>query len=287
MSNSLNSIKTRLTSVKSTKKLTNAMMLVSSSRERKLASLFKDTSSFYNNLKETYDNSIFLNLVNNEADNYDSIYLKENKKSKKRLIIVVTSNSGLCSGYNINVLKYLKNNYKENDEILILGEKGKRELISENITFYDDFLHILKNFNLFSVNELVSFIKEKYKSKEYKEIKLVYTHYINPIISKVEEETILPLKINENKSRNYSPIYEPNKKEFINRLIDEYLLAKLYYHLADSLLAEESARRNAMDNASKNADDLIENLNLEYNKVRQTNITTEISEIISGSKLIK
>lgn len=287
MSNNLNSLKTRLNSVKSTKKLTNAMMLVSSARERKLNSLFKETSDFYLRLETSFDNSIFLNKVNEDADNYSSPFLLKNEGVNKRLLIVVTSNNGLCTGYNNNVIKFLKDNYKNGDEILLLGEKGKRELENEKVTYFDDFIYALKDFNLFGINKIAQYIKEKYKNKEYSEIDLIYTHYVNPLISKVNIETLLPLKIKENKERNYSPIYEPSKEEFLDKLIEEMLNAKLYYYLEDSLIAEESFRRNAMDNASKNADDLIDQLNLEYNKVRQTNITTEITEIIAGSKNVK
>ena len=285
MATSLNNLKDRLGSIQSTKKLTNAMKLVSSAKEKKLNNEYSLVIDFYNRFLTIFNNTIFINRNNPDCDSFNNNLLKK-YDSNKRLLIVITSNNGLCSGYNNEVIKFLRNYYQKNDEILIIGEKGKNELANENIDINDEFVDYLKE-NSSDFKELKDYLVTLYNKGEYKEIDLIYTHYHNSLISKVESLKLLPIDIKTNYKRNYSPSFEPSKEEVVNYLIQEYLYYTLYTKIFDSRIAEESARRLAMDNATKNADDLIDNLKLEYNKIRQSNITSEINEVSSASRNLK
>ncbi len=285
MATSLNNLKNRLGSIKSTKKLTNAMKLVSSAKEKKLSNEYNLALEFYNRFMKIFNNSIFINPNNPDCDYFNNNLLKT-YESNKRLLIVITSNNGLCSGYNNDVIHYLKNYYQKNDEILIIGERGRNELLKENIELNEKFVDYLKE-NTNNFDELRKYLVETFNKGIFKEVDLIYTHYHNSLISKVESLKLLPIDIKENRKRNYSPTFEPSKDEIINYLIEEYLYYTLFIKIFDSRIAEESARRLAMENATKNADELIDDLNLEYNKIRQSNITSEINEVSSASKIAK
>lgn len=285
MATSLNNLKNRLGSIKSTKKLTNAMKLVSSAKEKKLSNEYNLAIDFYNRFLSIFNNTIFINPNNPDCDSFNNNLLK-NYESEKRLLIVITSNNGLCSGYNNEVIRFLKNYYQKNDEILIIGEKGRNELIKEDIEINEQFVGYLKE-QTDNFDDLKNYLVDVFNKGIYREIDLIYTHYHNSLISKVEAQKLLPIDIKENKKRNYSPTFEPTKDEIINYLIEEYLYYTLFIKIFDSRIAEESARRLAMENATKNADELIDDLNLEYNKIRQSNITSEINEVSSASKIAK
>ena len=285
MATSLNNLKNRLGSIKSTKKLTNAMKLVSSAKEKKLSNEYNLALEFYNRFMKIFNNSIFINPNNPDCDSFNNNLLKT-YESNKRLLIVITSNNGLCSGYNNDVIRYLKNYYQKNDEILIIGERGRNELLKENIELNEKFVDYLKE-NTNNFDELRKYLVETFNKGIFKEVDLIYTHYHNSLISKVESLKLLPIDIKENRKRNYSPTFEPSKDVIINYLIEEYLYYTLFIKIFDSRIAEESARRLAMENATKNADELIDDLNLEYNKIRQSNITSEINEVSSASKIAK
>jgi len=282
----LASIKKRLNAINSTKKITGAMKLVSSSKEKKLINELNEAKSYYMKVESSFNNAVFLNSSNKENDKIDMRLFKRDKTIFKNLIIIITSNSGLCSSYNQNIIKHLKKIFKENDEILVIGEKGKIELIKEKEEFIDDFIDLNKNLNLFNEKEFINYLINEFLSKKYRYIKIVYSHYVNSLISKVIDDNLLPIKLKVNKKRGYSPLCEPDKDEVIRKMTIEFLLSKLNYYLFDSKLSEESLRRFSMEKASNNAQDIIDDLTLIYNKERQTSITSEINEVVSGSKSI-
>ena len=279
----LENIKRRLSTVTSTKKITNAMKLVSSVKVTKLTSFYGARKKYFNNISKIYDNSIFYSINNPEAT-YNNPYLVSNNLSNKTLYIVVTSSLGLCANHNHNIIKEFKNSYKNGDEVFAIGTKGYEELHNDDIRINTDFIDVINDLSFANINALKNKLCDIYVQNEYKEIRIIYSDYVNTLISKPKNEVLLPLEIKTQNNRGYSPVYEPKKDKFINDLVDEFLIAKLFYYLADSKLSEENARRNAMDNATKNANDLIDKLYLEYNKARQSAITQEITEVIAGSK---
>ncbi len=282
----LENVKRRLGTVKSTLKITNAMKLVSSVKARKLQNVYDAKKKYAEKCNILLDSLLFYNEANPDC-NFNSKLLLKNKKSSKTLYIVVTSNVGLCANYNNNVIRFLENVYKNGDEVICIGQKGSIELNSKNLDYINEYVDLLANFNENDIEKFIFKLSDLYKSDKYNKISIIYTHFINSIASKVEEKQLFPLDIKENKKRGYSPIFEPSKDDVIEFAIKKVVYANMMYYLFDSRVSEENARRNAMDNATKNGNELIDKLNLEYNKARQAAITQEITEVVAGSKTSK
>lgn len=280
MPQGLNKVKRRISTVENTRKITNAMKLISSVKVRQIQNGYVTRVAFNNELND------LLNIICNYASTkLDSPLLKVNQKINKKLYIVVSSSLGLCGSYNYNVARYLSEVYKNGDEIITIGEKIDREVLKNNeVKTYRDFKDILNNLNMSNCRVLQKFIIEKYMSGEYSEVILIYTKYINQIASKVAELRLLPLDYKKNKNLELKfPDLGQAIDESLLKYTKKYITSALYIKLFESLLSEQSARRNAMDNADKNAEELVDKLRLEYNKARQTAITQEITEVVSGS----
>lgn len=280
MPQGLNKVKRRILTVENTKKITNAMKLISSVKVRQIQNGFNARLTFLNDLKEV------LNIIGNASyPTSTNPLLKGYKDASKTLYIVVSSSLGLCGSYNYNVIRYFENIFKNDDEVITIGDKIDKEVIKDqNITLYSDFKDVLNNLTMSNCRVLQRFILDKFLSGKYKEVVLVYTKYINQIASKVETIKLLPLEFEKNKSMELdSPDFGQNLNLLLDKFVKKYLTSALYIKFYESILSEQSSRRNAMDNADKNAEELVDKLKIEYNKARQTAITQEITEVVSGS----
>lgn len=287
MGQSLARVKHRIGSVESTRKITNSMKLVSSVKLRKIAKIINQQSDFYNALIKLLNDALY-SLENNPESDLDLSLIKENKNTNKKLFVVVTSNMGLCGGYNNNLIDYLTDFYKSTDEILIIGSKGENIISKDkSVVMNNRFSNLREDFSHSKIDELIAYLIDVYKKEEYKEINLVYTKYKNSISFIPSIKKILPIDVSFKKQSGYSPIFEPSIDSVLNSLIPLYLKTVLYNDIYSSFLCEESSRRNTMDNADKNAVDLIDKLKLEYNKARQSAITQEITEVVNGANALK
>lgn len=280
MPQGLNKVKRRILTVENTKKITNAMKLISSVKARQIQNGFNARLTFLNDLKEV------LNIICNASYPISTNpLLKGYKDASKTLYIVVSSSLGLCGSYNYNVIRYFENIFKNDDEVITIGDKIDKEVIKDqNITLYSDFKEVLNNLTMSNCRILQKFILDKFLSGKYREVVLVYTKYINQIASKVETIKLLPLEFEKNKSMELdSPDFGQNLDLLLDKFVKKYLTSALYIKFYESILSEQSSRRNAMDNADKNAEELVDKLKIEYNKARQTAITQEITEVVSGS----
>lgn len=280
MPQGLNKVKRRISTVESTRKITNAMKLISSVKVRQIQNGYLARVAFNNELNE------LLNIICNYASTrVDSQLLKINSKTNKKLYIVVSSSLGLCGSYNYNITRYLNEVYKKGDEIVVIGDKIDREIANNNdIKIFREYKDILNNLNMSNCRVLQRFILEKYLSQEYREVILIYTKYVNQIASKVTEFRLLPLPYKKDKNMQLKLTdFGQDINELLLKYTKKYITSALYIKLFESLLSEQSSRRNAMDNADKNAEELVDKLRLEYNKARQTAITQEITEVVSGS----
>ena len=272
MSQSLNKVKKRIATVQATQKLTGAMKLVSSVKYSKLSKEILNRQDYYfylNDLASTYFSAAKIN-------NLDIPYIKKNLNTKKRLLVVVSSSMGMCGAYNINI----KNEYKNGDEILVIGKKLNDEINGENLNINTSFADILDNLSISSVRILSNYLISKFLDKEYREIVLLYTKFQNM----PKKVSLLPVAFKFDKKRGLNPgDFEPNLVSFSNEFIRLYLMTDLYFKIYESYLSEVASRRNAMDNADKNAKDLIDKLTLEFNKARQASITQELTEVVNGS----
>lgn len=285
MSQNLTTVKKRIKSISSTKKITNSMKLVSSIKSRKLANEFKMNTEFYNELVDLFNNALYINKFENAA-NLESIYLNE-VDSDKNLYIVVMSNLGLCGSYNSEIFKYLKPKLTKNDELIFVGKKCQSYFKNEYV-HHDEFLEINSKRDVEKINLLVAYLIEKYISGEYRTIQVVHSNYINSLVFKPSEIRLLPLNLKvKNSSNGYDPIYESSKEAFVESFVPQYLKNLIHHALLESSLCEETNRRNSMDNANQNIDEIMSTLQIEYNKARQASITQEITEIVSGANAIK
>ena len=280
MSQSLNKVKKRIVTVEATKKLTSAMKLVNSVKFSKLSKEIMIHQDYYHYLKDLASTCFSAAKVNS----LDVPYIKKNEGSQKRLIVVVSSSMGMCGAYNINIKKLLESEYKKGDELLIIGKNLIQDLEGDNVKINDSFADIFDDLSVSNLRTLSHYLIEKFEEKEYREIILLYTKYQNPISFVPKKSSILPVEFNfDKKSGLNNGDFEPDLVSFTHEFTRLYIVTDLYFKIFESYLSEVASRRNAMDNADKNAKDLIEKLTLEFNKARQASITQEITEVVNGS----
>lgn len=274
MAQELSKTKKRIESISSTLKITKAMELVATAKLKKWKDKLENSNLYLKKMQDIISMCF--------SDDEDNIEFKK-FQSEKTLFVVVTSSLGLCGGYNYNIFKFLNDKIKEDDKVIILGTKGLVKLNNDNIETNDQYVDILDNFNYSSVEKLKEYILNEYKKGIYKEVKLIVTTYKNSLTFIPQEIKILPLGNIQKKEVYDEPIYEPNKKELFALLLPKYLNTLLYGKLLEAIVCEHASRRNSMDSASDNAEELQDKLMLEFNKARQQAITQEITEVVSGA----
>ena len=270
---SLQEIKNRINSIKTTKKITKAMKLIASA---KLKSSRKNLEAF-----NEYANSI--EKIFNEVNTY---YLNEKEKifSSKTLFIVITSDIGLCGSYNTNVINLLLKNLNINDKIIIFGNKGISNLKNRKINTTLDIPNIGDVVDYEKVLLTTKKALILYNENKVGRIKIIYTKFINSINFNPYVKKLLPIENVEKNIKDDSVFeFEPNPKVILKNMIPLYLSSSINKFLIESKVSEMASRRMAMENSTENAKELIEQLNLAYNRVRQSKITQEIIEIVAGS----
>jgi F-type H+-transporting ATPase subunit gamma len=281
----LKEIRNRISSVSSTMQITNAMKMVSAAKLKKAQDSISATLPYSNKLSELIKN------ISSSTDSDDTNPLFEKRESKNLLIIAITSNKGLCGGFNSNIIKEV-NNIKSTSaskrvDLLTIGKKGddilskKFEVISSHNDVYD-------NFNYSNIKEIAETVMQKFSDKEYDEVTLVYNHFKNAATQIVTKEQYLPIEesADENNSVSGDYIFEPNRPKILNELIPKSLSIQLFKAISDSVAGEHGARMTAMHKATDNASELRDQLKLTYNKARQTAITNEILEIVGGAEAL-
>lgn len=276
-------IKRRIKSVQSTRKITKAMGLVATSKLKKAR---KELNLDEDNLK--LNQEIFNKLIATMDSEYDSVYFNKNTKSATKLYIVVTSDTGLCGGFNGNVANYIKDNLsqdKANTKLIVLGSKGISYMKKLGFT---DILGLVELSDMPTIKEVKSVyqrVKHLYKMGEVSEVNIIYTEFVSPMKQVVTVDKLLPLERNSGVAEEI--IVEPNYEYVLDVALERYLRSKIRRDLLHSKVSEQSARRDAMDSATRNADELIRDLNLRFNRIRQSIITQEISEIVGGAEAQK
>ena len=277
---SLDKIKQRMKTIQSTSKITKAMELVATAKLKKAMDNFNNVSSYYNDL--------LLN-VNEIIKNYNVSSNKFFTSQKGKTIwIVLTSDLGLCGGYNINNIRKLLEEHKLNDLLFIIGQKGKSICNSYDLKITKSLVQVINEFTFFNAQGIIGKVLRLFKEDEkITSIKLVASKFINNITFQQEITTLLPIKQQEtnNKKLNRLKDFEPNQEEVIKTTIPIFLSLILYNKVLEANLIEQSSRRLAMESATNNAKDILEDLKIKYNRLRQANITQEISEIIAGTNI--
>lgn len=279
MAGNLNKTKHRIASINSTKKITKAMELVSTVKLKKFKNVMLKNELYSNELK-----SLTCTLFS-RLDDEENKYTKLND-AEKDLLIVVSSNLGLCAGYNNDVYHYVEQNFDKNEVVIIpIGMKGDSYFKKAGFALNEEFVSLNEKINYLDITRLGKMVLSYFENKKYRSIKLVYTKYVNSIKFVPNTLSLFPLEIeNVNDSTLVEPLYDPDLKTLIDNLVPLYVNINLYQKIVESQVCEQASRRNAMENATDNADELISTLTLEYNKARQAQITQEISEVIAGQK---
>ncbi|WLP85878.1 ATP synthase F1 subunit gamma [Mycoplasma seminis] len=278
----LNSLKNRISVVSNTRKITNAMQLVSTAKLRRIRTQFASVDAYLKTLQDTFDELI----SHVEPRDFFNIF-PENKEVSANLHIVMTSDLGLCGSYNHNIIKLLKSALRPEDKIIVIGLKGYSMI--QSLGAGDNIIMKFTEIGEAVSYEIGSIISKKalqlYKNKEIANVYFYYTEFINNILQEAVSLKLFPFTIPEKSQKKDTSVieFEPNSEVVLKNSIPLYLASMVFGLGTSSKISEMASRRNAMENATKNADDLTKELMLEYNRKRQSNITQEINEIVAGA----
>ncbi len=277
MAGQISAIKKRLQTVNSTRKLTNATELVATVKLQKYNTKTRLNEEYSKNLRRF----IMLALKGKGPEVEDNPYLVSHD-IQNPLYIVITSNSGLCGSYNLEVLKFVEEHVSKDVPIFAIGTIGYNWLMKNDylvVKRYDE----LEDLQPSILNTMIDNILTLYTQFEMNEINVVYTKYINTLTYEPTLMKLLPLQMANEDETDETLLLEPSRNEVLDELIPMYISSQIYVAFLEAKTSENAARRNAMNLANKNADKLINELQLYYNKARQAAITQEMNEIVASS----
>ena len=290
----LKAIKIRLTSFKSTRQITSAMKMVSAAKLRKAQDKIVRLRPYANKLHELLVD-LSQSLSDSEVENvYGRVSAPE-----KILIVVITSNRGLCGAFNANVIKearrVISEKYPEqtrtgNLKILTIGKKGFDFFRKQNIGMLPDQNSLLQDLTFDNVNIVAEQIMNSFTSLEFDRVELIYNQFKNAAVQNLTNEVFLPVETLPEKQLKTTPtdyIYEPDMEVIIKELIPKSLKIQFYKAILNSFVAEHGARMTAMHKATDNATTMIRDLTLQYNKARQATITNQVLEVVSGAEALR
>jgi F-type H+-transporting ATPase subunit gamma len=288
----LKEIRSRITSVNSTKQITSAMKMVSAAKLKRAQDAIVQMRPYAEKLKEILGN------LSASLDVSDNKYGAP-REVKNVLVVVITSNRGLCGGFNNNVIKranlLIANDYKDqNVAVISIGKKASEyyKNTSYNIKASDFPKHlneVYDNLSFANVSKIAENLMRHYEDKSIDKIILVYNKFKNAAVQELVAEQFLPIAANPSATTSKSNneyIFEPSKEEIVEDLIPKSLKIQFFKALLDSFASEHGARMTAMHKATDNANDMVKELKIVYNKARQASITNEILEIVAGAEAL-
>ena len=290
----LKAIRIRITSVKSTRQITSAMKMVSAAKLRKAQDKIVRLRPYANKLHE-----LLVDLSNSLSDSEVENAYGRTSSPEKVLIIVITSNRGLCGAFNANVIKetrkvisekYSDQFRKGNLQLLTIGKKGFDYFRKQKMNMLPEQNNLLLDLTFDNANTAAEQIMNSFTMLEFDRVELIYNQFKNAAVQNLTNEVFLPVEKAPAGKRNTTPtdyIYEPNKEEIIKELIPKSLKIQFYKAVLDSFVAEHGARMTAMHKATDNATGMIRDLTLLYNKARQATITNQILEVVSGAEALR
>lgn len=292
MSGALKEVRNRITSVKSTQQITKAMKMVSAAKLRRAQEAIQQMRPYAAKLQE-----MLSNIISN-ADGGISISLAQERAVEKVLIVVVTSDRGLCGGYNSGLIKLTKSliaqKYQEpfqkgNVQILPLGKKGYEHFTKHGFKVINDYWDIFSDLSFEQVLKASRYAMNAFASGEVDAVEIIYSEFINAAVQKFKAEPFLPVpKTHPKKGEAKADfIFEPDIEQLIEELMPKILNTQMYKAVLDGHASEHGARMTAMDKATENADELLKTLKISYNRARQAAITTELTEIVSGAAALE
>ncbi len=283
---SMKDIKRRKGSIQSTQQITKAMKLVSTVKLQKAKSRAEQTDPYFNYMYRTVSSMLA------RSGNINHPYLRAGESTKKA-VVVITSNRGLAGGYNSNIVKLITGSDlpKEDLEIYAIGNKGREALERRGYHIKLDDSEIMESPTYEDAAALCKQILTSFTNGEIGEIYLAYTHFKNTVSHEPKLIKLLPVEIAPERevkedSAQVLMNYEPNEEEALDMIIPKYVTSLFYGALVEAVASENGARMQAMDSATSNAEEMISDLTLKYNRARQGAITQELTEIIAGASAI-
>lgn len=284
---SMRDIQRRKTSIQSTEQITKAMKLVATVKLQKARVRAEKSKSYFEHMYQSVTSML------SRSGNIDHKYLKAGDNPKKA-VIVITANRGLAGGYNNNITKLLtKDENFSADKVLayVIGRKGKETLARYNYEFKGDFSEVVNEPMYRDAMEIGEKILADFENEEFGELYIAYTSFKNTVSHIPTMMKILPVSPQENENETKEEKltlmnYEPSDEEALDLIIPKYVSSLIYGALIEAVASENGARMAAMDSATSNADEMIADLSLMYNRARQSSITQELTEIIAGAEAI-
>jgi F-type H+-transporting ATPase subunit gamma len=291
---SLKDIRIRIDSTKNTQQITKAMKLVSAAKLRRAQHQIVNMRPYASTLLKLIADIAVTNRVSHPL-------MEKPAETKKVLLVVLTSDRGLCGAFNSNINKFAENYYREHKgkletlDFLFVGRRGNDYFVRRGIKPVETILKLDKDVSYALASKVAERLMRDYLDGQYDEIRLIYNEFKSAISQKVVSETLLPIDVSQNTfdSKNALPsfsmdmIYEPGPEKIIDQLLVKAFSIQVYRCMCESVAAEHGARMSAMENATNNAKEMISKLTLTYNKIRQEKITTELTEIVSGAESLK
>lgn len=287
----LKEIRIRISSIESTEKVTSAMKLVSAAKFRRAQQAIINLRPYSTKLSEIMQN------ISDAAGDVDDMPLCDSREPNKVVVIAITSNKGLCGGFNSSVvketIKLIKAKYEKqwksnNLQLICLGKKGKEQLGKlYPVMLYNE--QLLNNPEFSELAAIAETLMDKFAKKEIDRIDVVYNQFVNAATQKLVVEQFLPIvpstETGEKTLKN-DYIFEPSKEELFKTLTPRILKLQLYKMLIDSIASEHGARMTSMSKATDNANEMLKELRIKYNNARQSAITNELIEIVSGAEAL-
>lgn len=278
---SMKDIKNRIKSVSSTMQITKAMELVATSKLRRAKERAQKSRPYFEILKETMDS-----IAKNNSD-FSCVYTKKREGGKK-CFVVIAGDRGLAGGYNSNVLKSVSKIAGDDEyAVLPIGRKTGEYFTRRNIPLLSEEYMIAEDVSMADCGEIGLLLANKYEAGEFSEVYVVYTEFVSVLTQEPRAISVLPIVYEEEENKKGElMIYEPSAEAVFEKIVPQYISGIVYGGLCESSASEFAARRRAMESANKNAEEMIDALNLSYNRARQAAITQELTEIVSGAEAL-
>ncbi len=281
----LRDIKDRINSVKKTRKMTQAMKMVSAAKFKRLSKMAVSSRFIIHEL------DFNINQVCSDANGLLNVPLMNPVKSDRNLILVIAGDRGLCGGFNSNILKFASNyiNDSDNDsELILFGKKAIAHFKRSQDPVIKSFENFQENMSIETIDAILNDCVDSYLSNKYEKIVLLYNEFKSAVTSNLISKQLFPIRwdADDDCDVDQNIIIEPSVDDVLTTLCQSYVKYSLYNAFLESSAAEQGARMAAMDAASSNAGDMIGDLTLVYNRQRQAQITTELAEIVAGAEAL-
>ena len=286
MAQSSQALRTRIKSVKSTRKITKAMEMIANAKLFRQRNKMEANREYAEKLQDTVTEIVAYN------PDAQSLYILHNEDVDNKMAIVFCSDLGLCGGYNQNILKMVREELTKENPIYLVGTSLYRILKEEGFNLMNEEAVSSDKITFQELKDVVQIGAEKYQRREISTLELFYTKFVNTMTFRPDVDVLLPCDLNKDEieikreGELVETLFEPDASTILNELIPMMIADVTYSDWMESTTAEQGSRRVAMKTATDNADELSEELLLEYNKVRQAGITQEITEIVGGSAAV-